>query len=129
MSDSEDVKDSAVQKIRNWGESSFPPTLLATLVTAQHFKPFQTLPMLFPPVLLLSSYLNINGFKTDAAGISAAWSGLYLLLAMRRKQVQSRFRGLFPSDTEPPHDGLKFPQKTVWGGLQIGGKEVPKSGW
>ena len=43
--------------------------------------------MIFPPVLLLSSYLNINGFKTDAAGISAAWSGLYLLLAMRRKQV------------------------------------------
>ncbi|KAE9973188.1 hypothetical protein EG328_004530 [Venturia inaequalis] len=92
MSDSEDVKDSAVQKIRNWGESSFPPTLLATLVTAQHFKPFQTLPMLFPPVLLLSSYLNINGFKTDAAGISAAWSGLYLLLAMRRKQsIRNKF--------------------------------------
>jgi hypothetical protein len=104
MADSEDVKDSALHKIRNWGgsynscandtivakhviESSFPPTLLATLVTAQHLKPFQPLPMLFPPVLLLSSYLNINGFKTDAAGISAAWSGLYLLLAMRRKQV------------------------------------------
>jgi hypothetical protein len=43
--------------------------------------------MIFPPVFLLSSYLNINGFATDAAGISAAWSGLYLLLAMRRKQV------------------------------------------
>lgn len=42
--------------------------------------------MLFPPVLLLSSYLNLNGYKTDAAGISAAWSGLYLLLASRRKQ-------------------------------------------
>ncbi|TID15588.1 gb [Venturia nashicola] len=92
MADSEHVEDSAVHKIRNWGESSLPPTLLATLVTAQHLKPFQTLPMLFPPVLLLSSYLNINGFKTDAAGISAAWSGLYLLLAMRRKQgIRNKF--------------------------------------
>jgi hypothetical protein len=28
----------------------------------------------------------VNGFKKDSAGISAAWSGLYLLLASRRKQ-------------------------------------------
>lgn len=42
--------------------------------------------MLFPPVLLFTSYLNLQGFKTDAAGLSAAWSGLYLLLASRRKQ-------------------------------------------
>jgi len=48
--------------------------------------------MLFPPVFLLSSYLNINGFATDAAGISASWSGLYLILAMRRKQaLRSKF--------------------------------------
>lgn len=50
-------------------------------------RPFQALPMLFPPVLLLSSYLHVNGYKKDAAGISAAWSGLYVLLAGRRKQV------------------------------------------
>lgn len=67
-------------------ENSFPPTLLATLITAQHMRPFQPLPMLFPPVLLFTSYANIQGFKTDTAGISAAWSGLYLLLAARRKQ-------------------------------------------
>lgn len=42
--------------------------------------------MLFPPVLLFTSYANIQGFKTDSAGISAAWSGLYLLLAGRRRQ-------------------------------------------
>lgn len=42
--------------------------------------------MLFPPVLLFTSYLNLQGYKTDAAGISAAWSGLYLLLASRRRQ-------------------------------------------
>jgi hypothetical protein len=43
--------------------------------------------MLFPPVLLLSTYLNIYEYKVDAAGISAAWSGLYILLARRRKQA------------------------------------------
>ena len=42
--------------------------------------------MLFPPVLLLTSYANLQGFKKDTAGISAAWSGLYLLLASRRRQ-------------------------------------------
>lgn len=50
-------------------------------------RPFQPLPMFFPPVLLLSSYINLNGYKKDAAGMSAAWSGLYMLLAGRRKQV------------------------------------------
>ncbi|GKZ21831.1 hypothetical protein AbraIFM66951_009410 [Aspergillus brasiliensis] len=82
----EETEKSLVQKARAWGENSFPPTLLATLITAQHARPFQPLPMLFPPVLLFTSYANIQGFKTDTAGISAAWSGLYLLLAGRRKQ-------------------------------------------
>ena len=68
-------------------ENSVPPTLLATLITAQHARPFQPLPMLFPPVLLFSSYLNLSNYKTDAAGITAAWSGLYALLALRRSQV------------------------------------------
>ncbi|KAF2740652.1 hypothetical protein EJ04DRAFT_424315 [Polyplosphaeria fusca] len=81
------VKESALQSLRNWGENSVPPTLLATLVTAQHARPFQPLPMLFPPVLLFSSYLNLSGFETDAAGITAAWSGLYGLLALRRKNT------------------------------------------
>ena len=67
-------------------ENPLPSTLLATLVVAQHMRPFQTLPMLFPPVLLFSSYLNINGFKTDSAGLTAAWSAAYLVLAGRRKQ-------------------------------------------
>jgi hypothetical protein len=43
--------------------------------------------MLFPPALLFATYVNLRGYKTDAAGISAAWSGLYLLLAGRRKQA------------------------------------------
>ncbi|KAL2838133.1 hypothetical protein BJX68DRAFT_272740 [Aspergillus pseudodeflectus] len=82
----EEAKATLVQRFRAWGENPFPPTLLATLITAQYMRPFQALPMLFPPVLLFTSYANIQGFKTDTAGISAAWSGLYILLAGRRKQ-------------------------------------------
>ena len=48
--------------------------------------------MLFPPIFLFTSWMNINGFAIDAAGISAAWSGLYMLLALRRKQgIKSKF--------------------------------------
>ena len=98
-------KQGAIHSLRTWGglhsdsavssdahsriENPLPPTLLATLITAQHMRPFQPLPMIFPPILLFSSYLNINSYKIDAAGITAAWSGLYLLLASRRKQVSS----------------------------------------
>lgn len=48
--------------------------------------------LLFTPALLLSSYLNLGGFKVDAAGLSAAWSGLYVLLAARRRPA-SMLRG------------------------------------
>jgi hypothetical protein len=48
--------------------------------------------MLFPPILLFSSYLNLSNYKTDAAGITAAWSGLYALLAIRRSQVSASLR-------------------------------------
>ncbi|KAL3481637.1 hypothetical protein BJX99DRAFT_150337 [Aspergillus californicus] len=82
----EETKQTIIQRLRAWGENPFTPTLLATLITAQYGRPFQGLPMLFPPVLLFTSYANLQGFKTDGAGISAAWSGLYLLLAGRRKQ-------------------------------------------
>ncbi|EUC44931.1 hypothetical protein COCMIDRAFT_96938 [Bipolaris oryzae ATCC 44560] len=85
-------KQSALQSLRNWGENSVPPTLLATLITAQHARPFQVFPMMFPPVLLFSSYLNLSNYKTDSAGITAAWSGLYALLAMRRSQgIRNKF--------------------------------------
>ncbi|KAG9190490.1 hypothetical protein G6011_08578 [Alternaria panax] len=48
--------------------------------------------MTFTPVLLFSSYLNLSDYKTDAAGITAAWSGLYALLAMRRSQgIKNKF--------------------------------------
>ncbi|KAL1797257.1 hypothetical protein ACET3X_003863 [Alternaria dauci] len=88
----EQPKQSVLQSLRNWGENSVPPTLLATLITAQHARPFQFFPMTFTPVLLFSSYLNLSNYKTDAAGITAAWSGLYALLAMRRSQgIKNKF--------------------------------------
>ncbi|KAF2461603.1 hypothetical protein BDY21DRAFT_360691 [Lineolata rhizophorae] len=84
-SSANETKKSIAHRLRTWGENPIPPTALATLVTAQHARPFQPVPMLFPPVLLFSTYLNLSGFQTDAAGISAAWSTLYVALAMRRK--------------------------------------------
>lgn len=42
--------------------------------------------------LVLSSYMNVAGYKVDSAGATAAWSGIYWLLASRRKQkFVSRF--------------------------------------
>jgi hypothetical protein len=50
----------------------------------------QPLPLFtFTPALLFSSYLNLSGYPTGSAGMTAAWSGLYALLALRRRQ---RFR-------------------------------------
>jgi len=53
--------------------------------------------MLFPPILLFSSWLNINGYKKDSAGLTSAWSAAYIVLARRRRQtIGSKFgaRGL-----------------------------------
>jgi hypothetical protein len=41
--------------------------------------------MIFPPLLLFSTYLNLQGYKIDSAGTTAAFSGTYLLLASRRR--------------------------------------------
>ena len=107
----QDAKKAAIHYAQDWGsgssyarfspnscnigfiESSLPPTLLATLITALHARPFQPLPMLFPPVLLFSTYLNLSGFVIDSAGLTAAWSGLYLLLARRRRIAGGNFVG------------------------------------
>ncbi|KAI9793496.1 MAG: hypothetical protein M1816_007928 [Peltula sp. TS41687] len=83
----EETQKSLLHNVRRWGESPFPPTLLATLITAQHARPPQFMPLLFPPVLLFSAYLNLNDYVVDSAGVTAAWSGLYLLMARRRKQA------------------------------------------
>jgi hypothetical protein len=43
--------------------------------------------MTFVPVLLFSSYLNLNGYPADSAGITGAWSAAYFVVARRRKQA------------------------------------------
>lgn len=108
----EQVKTSAIVHAKVWGgkstslkipfcmlkstflmaylESPVPSTALAALITAQALRPPRVLPLLFPPVLLFSTYLNIYDYKIDAAGLTAAWSGLYMLLARRRKQPLAR---------------------------------------
>lgn len=48
--------------------------------------------MTFVPVMLFSSYLNLNGYPADSAGITSAWSAAYLVVARRRKQA---FRNKF----------------------------------
>ncbi|KAB5582414.1 hypothetical protein GE09DRAFT_266705 [Coniochaeta sp. 2T2.1] len=83
-------KASLLSRLNGWGTSAFPPMTLATLITALHFRPLQKLPMTFVPLLLFSSYLNVAGFKIDSAGMTAAWSGLYVLLAARRRPASLR---------------------------------------
>lgn len=83
-------------------ENPLPPITLGTIIAAQHARPFALRPMLFPPVFLFSSYLNVFGFKIDAAGLSSAWAGLYMILAARRKQPFMRkfgVRGVFRGAT------------------------------
>ncbi|KAI1616562.1 hypothetical protein EDD37DRAFT_73799 [Exophiala viscosa] len=81
----EEAKQSLLQTAKKWGENPVPPALLATLVFAQHARPLQPVPMLFPPLLLFSTYLNLQGYKIDSAGTTAALSGTYLVLAGRRR--------------------------------------------
>ena len=52
--------------------------------------------------MLFSTYMNLNGYQVDAAGANAAWSGLYLVLARRRKtpfMQKWRARGLVRGGT------------------------------
>ncbi|KAH6613511.1 hypothetical protein F5144DRAFT_406499 [Chaetomium tenue] len=79
-------------QLRAWGTSAIPPMTLTTLIIALHARPFQPLPMLFPPLLIFSSYLTLAGFKIDGAGMTAAWSGVYALLAARRRPASLRSR-------------------------------------
>lgn len=41
--------------------------------------------MIFPPLLMFTTYLNLQGYKIDSAGTTAALSGTYLVLAGRRR--------------------------------------------
>ncbi|KAK5656240.1 hypothetical protein OQA88_5002 [Cercophora sp. LCS_1] len=92
MAGDEDIEESksVLSTLKAWGNNPLPPMGLATLITALHFRPFQTLPMLFTPLLVFSSYLSVAGFKIDSAGMTAAWSGMYVLLASRRRPATLR---------------------------------------
>ncbi|KAK4101099.1 hypothetical protein N658DRAFT_450099 [Parathielavia hyrcaniae] len=83
-------------QLKAWGTSAIPPMTLTTLIISLHARPLQALPMLFPPLLVFSSYLTLAGFKIDGAGMTAAWSGIYTLLAARRRRgsLRSRFLSL-----------------------------------
>ncbi|CAI6098723.1 unnamed protein product [Clonostachys chloroleuca] len=89
------VKASFTDSLYAWGSSAVPPSTLAMLTIALHSRPRQPLALLlFTPPLFLATYLNLAGQPTAAAGISSAWSGLYALTALRRRQpggVASRF--------------------------------------
>ncbi|KAK3937343.1 hypothetical protein QBC46DRAFT_393000 [Diplogelasinospora grovesii] len=89
-SDSEPSRSSLMSTVKAWGTSSMPPMGLATLITALHWRPLQVFPMVFTPLLMFSSYLNVAGFKIDSAGMTAAFSGIYVLLASRRRQISLR---------------------------------------
>lgn len=70
---------------------------MATLVSGLHLKPLARVPIfLFTPMLVFSAYLNVAGYKIDSAGMTAAWSGLYVLLAARRRpaSLRSKFMSL-----------------------------------
>ena len=60
---------------------------LATLIIALHARPLQPFPLLFAPALMFSSYVNVAGYVIDAAGMTAAWSGMYVLLSLRRRRM------------------------------------------
>ncbi|KAH9896265.1 hypothetical protein F4778DRAFT_745706 [Xylariomycetidae sp. FL2044] len=87
---------SVFSTLEAWGKSSVAPMALATLITALHYRPFQPRPMLFVPILLFSSYANLQGFKIDGAGLTAAASGTYALLALRRRPGPLAKRFLTP---------------------------------
>jgi hypothetical protein len=66
-------------------DNSLNPLVLATFTTPQHLRPVRWTGLLFTPTLVFTSYTSMHGYKTDAAGLLLAQSGLYLLLAARRR--------------------------------------------
>ena len=77
--------------------------MLASMVLAQALRPPQYLMLVFPPVLLLSTYVNILDFKEESAAITGSWSALYYVLSRRRKQEfrqKLTYRGLIRGGTQ-----------------------------
>ncbi|TDZ17412.1 hypothetical protein C8034_v007748 [Colletotrichum sidae] len=88
----EEAKKSLFQHAHDYGTNSLPPAIHAILIAALHGRPLKILPFSFAPALLFSSYINLAGFPTDSAGFTCAMSGLYALLALRRRQtIRNKF--------------------------------------
>jgi hypothetical protein len=66
--------------------SAYAPALHGIFIWGVHGKPFQWKPMMFVPMLFLSGYMNIVGFKIDSAGLTGAVGGMYALTGLRRRQ-------------------------------------------
>lgn len=61
--------------------------ILATFIAPQHLRPFSPIGLVVPTLLVGSSFFSLHGYKKDAAGMVAAQSALYILLAQRRRHV------------------------------------------
>ncbi|WYZ36983.1 hypothetical protein EsH8_II_000489 [Colletotrichum jinshuiense] len=86
MPDTEEAKASLFSRLHEYGTNPLPPAIHAIFIAALHGRPLKILPFSFAPALLFSSYVNLAGFPTDSAGFTCAISGLYALLALRRRQ-------------------------------------------
>ncbi|KAL0941566.1 uncharacterized protein CTRU02_204329 [Colletotrichum truncatum] len=82
----QEVQKSLMSNLHEYGTNPLPPAIHAILIAALHGRPMKILPFSFAPALLFSSYVNLAGFPTDSAGFTCAVSGLYALLALRRRQ-------------------------------------------
>jgi hypothetical protein len=66
--------------------------LVATLIAPQHLRPAQPLGLVLSGAFIGTSFVSLHGYKTDAGGMLAASSGLYALMAMRRRfRIRDRF--------------------------------------
>ena len=75
-----------------FAENSFNPMLVATIIAPQHLRPVQPLGLALCGCFIGTSFVSLHGYKTDAGGMLAASSGLYALLAMRRRfRIRDRF--------------------------------------
>lgn len=107
-----------------WLESAVPPTVTASMMLARAVRPVRFLQLPFPFVLLTGAWFNTMGATTEAAGITASWSGVYIVAS----------RG-FPSFREASQKSLRGMVRTgtiamCWMNLLGGGYvHVKKYGW
>ncbi|CAK7219407.1 hypothetical protein SBRCBS47491_003833 [Sporothrix bragantina] len=108
---------STMEKLNAWGSSAMPPMGLATLVAALHARPLQPFPLFFAPALMFAGYVNVAGYAIDAAGMTAAWSGLYVLLSLRGRKSHTGFlsRAWTPASLRTSSRRVNTPARRVVG--------------